>query len=694
MSRRLVVLITIGSIPIIWHASTASAAISVAPDSGVWGVNGRIRAMVRIGDVVYLGGKFSNAVGPDGLTSIPRQNLAAIDVITGQVLPWAPQADAGAVFGMETDGSQIFVAGDFTSITWTASDGVTPTITPRAHFASIAADRYGTLLPIQASSNLRQRALALSGTTLYIGGEFSSVDGQPRDRLAAIDLASDPPGALLSWSPSANAAVIQMGILSNGNIMIGGSFTAVNGDSAQPRLAQLTPAGQLAPWGSHPTSKVLSFVVQDGNVYAGLGGAGNGLNGYDSSGDLLWTRDTNGDVQAVTFCQGQVIAGGHFGKIGPNRIPKLAAVDPVTGRADTTWRPKPAGGTFGVWSLLGTYNKLFAGGDFTSVGGQLANHYAQFSTGPAITGIAPTSGPVGTTVQISGKSLLEATQVDFNGTPAGFAVNTDSLITATVPAGATSGPIHVTTPEGKATSADNFAVLPAITGIAPTTGPVGTDVVITGTSFAAATKVKFDGVPALSFSIDSDTQITAPVPPSASTGPISVTTPSGTTTSVDSFTVTPTITDLTPRSGAVGDPVTITGTTLLGATAVSFNGTPATFVVVSRTRITATVPAGATTGFVTATTPDGTTTSPMVFKVLPRITAFAPMSGPVGTVVSISGFNFTGATRVKFNGTNAVFTVDSDTQITATVPAGATTGSIAVVTPAGSARSADTFTLV
>jgi hypothetical protein len=71
----------------------------------------------------------------------------------------------------------------------------------------------------------------------------------------------------------------------------------------------------------------------------------------------------------------------------------------------------------------------------------------------------------------------------------------------------------------------------------------------------------------------------------------------------------------------------------------------------------------------------------------PTITSISPTAGPVGTVVTVNGTGFTGATAVKFNGTAAGFTVNSATQLTATVPAGATSGSITVTTPAGTATS-------
>jgi uncharacterized repeat protein (TIGR03803 family) len=149
-----------------------------------------------------------------------------------------------------------------------------------------------------------------------------------------------------------------------------------------------------------------------------------------------------------------------------------------------------------------------------------------------------------------------------------------------------------------------------------------------------------------------------------------------------------------PAARPVGGVVEILGQGFTGATGVSFNGTAASFTVKSDTYLTATVPAGAATGFITVGEPSGTLTSNKIFRVTPQILSFSPTSGSDGATVVITGNSFTGATEVVFAcGKKATFTVDSDTKITATVPAGAMTGDINVVTPGGHVGSATGFTV-
>jgi RNA polymerase sigma factor (sigma-70 family) len=326
---------------------------------------------------------------------------------------------------------------------------------------------------------------------------------------------------------------------------------------------------------------------------------------------------------------------------------------------------------------------------------------------PSIGGFTPGSGAPGVIVQVVGRSFTGATAVQFNGMNADFKVTSDGQIAAKVPSAATSGPITVMTPNGAVSSDGIFTVStssspagspPGINGTSPASGPVGQSVGIGGKSFTGATAVRFNGTNA-DFTVISDTLITTHVPDGATTGQITIVTPNGTTTSAANFTVTtatPTVTGFTPASGTSGTTVQITGSRLGGATAVRFNGTSAEFTIVSDGQVTARVPSGATSGAVTVVTPQGTSTSSGSFAVTaaaPTIEGFSPGSGAPGTYVTIGGHNFTGATSVKFNGVGASFSVASETQLYAAVPSGATTGTISVTTPNGTATSAAAFTV-
>jgi hypothetical protein len=153
------------------------------------------------------------------------------------------------------------------------------------------------------------------------------------------------------------------------------------------------------------------------------------------------------------------------------------------------------------------------------------------------------------------------------------------------------------------------------------------------------------------------------------------------------------ISGYSPASGAVGSTVTIDGAGFTGATDVTLCLVPTSFTIVSATRITATVPAGACNGLWRITTPAGTTAGSTPFTVpSPTISNFSPSSGAVGSTVTINGSNFSGATQVSLCLVPTSFTIVSATSVTATVPAGACDGLWRVTTPNGTAASSTAFT--
>jgi hypothetical protein len=157
---------------------------------------------------------------------------------------------------------------------------------------------------------------------------------------------------------------------------------------------------------------------------------------------------------------------------------------------------------------------------------------------------------------------------------------------------------------------------PTISSFTPTAADRGAAIDITGTGFTGASSVTFGGAVATTYTVVSDTKVTAVVPAAARSGPIAITTAGGTATSPATFTVTqPEISGLNPSSGVAGDTIEIVGTDLSSATSVSFVGATADFTVVSDTSIRATVPTAAASGPVKVTTPGGTATSPAPFTV-------------------------------------------------------------------------------
>jgi hypothetical protein len=263
--------------------------------------------------------------------------------------------------------------------------------------------------------------------------------------------------------------------------------------------------------------------------------------------------------------------------------------------------------------------------------------------------------------------------------------------------------------EGRSTrSADSRVVAPnpvasTITSLTPNAGPVGATVTVAGSNFGptqGASTLTLNGVTAAPTGWTS-TNITAPVPPGTTTGPVIVTV-GGVSSSGVPFTVipTPSISSLTPAGGHANDPVTIAGAnfgTTQGSSSVRFNGITAVATNWTNTSISASVPAGATSGPLVVTV-SGVSSNGVPFSVIPppSITSLTPSTGRVGDAVTIGGTNFgaaQGASAVALNGTLAAATSWSDTSVVVTVPGGASTGQI-VIKVAGTSSNGATFTVI
>ncbi|KAJ5974733.1 hypothetical protein N7481_011943 [Penicillium waksmanii] len=311
---------------------------------------------------------------------------------------------------------------------------------------------------------------------------------------------------------------------------------------------------------------------------------------------------------------------------------------------------------------------------------------------PTITKINPTSGPVtgGNTAVVSGSGFIFATSVRFGSTATSFTVVSSTVINAVVPPGPGAGgnvSVLVTGPGGTSAAGTTYTYVaaPVVSSVSPTSGPAagGNTVSVSGSGFTNATSVKFGSTAATSFTVVSSTVINAVVPPGPGAGgnvSVLVTGPGGTsaagTTYTYTATSTPTITGLIPSTGPVsgGNTVTIMGSNLNGATAVTFAGTPASsFTISLPTQVNAVAPPGtAGTALVVVRTPAGTSAGfEYTYIAAPAPMAVFPTTGVIagGEIVTIAGTALSGTTSVKFGTTPAAsFTVVSDTEVNAITP--------------------------
>jgi hypothetical protein len=361
-----------------------------------------------------------------------------------------------------------------------------------------------------------------------------------------------------------------------------------------------------------------------------------------------------------------------------------------------------------------------------------ATRFTYQNAAPTVTRVTPNTGGKGTIVAITGTNFTGATRVQFGINPAtSFTVNLDTEIIAQAPEGQAGATVNVlvTTPWGTSTATaanQRFTYAtnaPTVTGVDPPVGSRfgGYTVTITGTNFTGATRVQFgtDANAAAAFTVVNNTTIRATAPPGMPGPPavdIRVTTPGGQSATVpaDRFTYvsTPVVTFVSPNGGlpAGGNAVTITGDFFGGTTAVQFGAVvvpDGDFRVVSDTTIQVVkVPAQAA-GTVDVRVTNRSGTSPIsssdryTYAAAPSVTAVVPNQGlPAGgNTVRITGTNFTGATAVRFGAVpvprDAVFTVDSPTQITVTAPPQAAgVVDITVTTPSGTSPvvAADRYT--
>jgi hypothetical protein len=356
-------------------------AVPVQPHpAATWQTNGRVNVIVVSGNRVYIGGQFT-ALRPPGAAAgtgeVTRNHAAALNLKTGALLHWNPNVN-NTVRAIRVSGTTVYLGGAFTQV-----GGASHSRVAAVDYIS-GAVRTG----FKASASGEVFALASSGSSLFLGGGFGTVDGQTRANMAAVNTTT---GALQPWSPSVDGQVRAIRLIGFPRMVVAGSFTHLNGASANHIGALDGDTGNNLPWRDHTAYNVIGLASDPNGVYvAGAGGGGNFAAFTPSTGAQKWLGGTNGNVQAIGVVSGEVYVGGHFHVYcGPQhgqhtcttQIPrdKLLAVDEGTGNL-TSWDPSAnsALGIFALWGV-GSNGDVLAGGDFTSIGQRKQQGYAQFT---------------------------------------------------------------------------------------------------------------------------------------------------------------------------------------------------------------------------------------------------------------------------------------------------------------------------
>ncbi len=372
-----------------------SSGLQQLPDA-TWMTNGRVLAMARLGNTLYIGGKFTKILDQNGVAQYAAQNLAAIDMTTGKGIPsWTPSATfaSGAVaevdaLAVSSDGKRLFVGGKFDTLSgvprkrFAALDPVTATVDPA--FTAAFADGVDAILPTPGK--------------IYVGGLFTSVNGKSRPKLAALL----PSGALdPAWTPSADKAVRKLVLAPDGRtVLVAGGFGVVDGQSRQSLARVTLDTGALDAWQVpagmiKPPMTAWDMVATSTRLYVALGAAGQYFAAFHldsgASGAQVWRTPTVGNVQTVALSPDgkRLFVGGHFGTniaqqtvCGNVALHGLASADPATGVILCDWAPAivpSLNNITAAWTFLETPSQLWLGGYFTSVGGRAQKGVARWS---------------------------------------------------------------------------------------------------------------------------------------------------------------------------------------------------------------------------------------------------------------------------------------------------------------------------
>jgi trimeric autotransporter adhesin len=298
--------------------NTSTGALTSWSPGASYGPSGFVFSAGR----VYLMGGFASAGGAQ------RRGLAAIDVATGAATTWNPIV-TGQVNALARSGNVLYVGGSFSAVGGQARSGLA------AVDVATAAVTAWNPAPSESWLNVRIENLALSGDVVYAAGNFSTIGGQARSHIAAIDRVD---GTVLPWNPSLNGAVRALAV-SGGIVYVGGNLTTIGGE-ARWRLGAIDAAtGAPTAWNPTPDTYVEAIAADGATIYVGgqfttMGGQSRSrIAAVDAVTGTVrsWNPGANAQVEDIVVRGGAVYLAGAFSTVGGQPHSKVAAVDAATG---------------------------------------------------------------------------------------------------------------------------------------------------------------------------------------------------------------------------------------------------------------------------------------------------------------------------------------------------------------------------
>lgn len=347
-----------------------------------WGVNGRVMDVVALGDSVVIAGGFTAVTNVDG-QSIPAGGVAVYDATTGRF--------TNTTFAFDKEVNSIAVVGDVLY----AGGKFTKVAGKKSKF--LAAVSLTTGLPVpgfSATINKAPNVVRHDSGSLYVGGPFTTVTDAtgPHSRPFLARLSAQTGTLDAAFTPSLNDQVHAV-VTAPGTVYVGGDFSAVNGSTAFPRLARLSPVTGIpiqafvaGPTNLNARAPIRAMALSGSSLLVGTTGSGGACALVDAStGSVQWSKHANGDVVAVGVMGSTAYCGGHFSGVGSFdglERKKVAAVDLPTGTT-TGWAPD-VNSALGVFSIAVGADALYIGGDFTRVDTIDQQHFGQFRAEDAL----------------------------------------------------------------------------------------------------------------------------------------------------------------------------------------------------------------------------------------------------------------------------------------------------------------------